>query len=186
MPDLFGNNLKITNILLNLVAKIGNHNILILAETAAKSEGGRKHASDRVPNADKMVIYDFGVILLEVVSGRPITGDALVSCRRRSTSTPFTTLSRLPDLRVLTLTGLGLWGPLPAEMSRLAALEIVNVSGNYLYSELPEGLSRLQNLQTLIADDNLLSGELQPWLGRLPSLAVLSLRNNSLRGKQGD
>ncbi|TVU41550.1 hypothetical protein EJB05_15078 [Eragrostis curvula] len=94
----------------------------------------------------------------------------------------FTTLSRLPDLRVLTLTGLGLWSPLPAKVSRLAALEIVNVSGNYLYGELPEGLSRLQNLQTLIADDNLLSGELPPWLGKLPSLAVLSLRNNSLRG----
>ncbi|KAL6880599.1 hypothetical protein ACP4OV_012164 [Aristida adscensionis] len=94
----------------------------------------------------------------------------------------FTTLSRLPDLRVLTLTGLGLWGPLPAKVSRLAALEIVNVSGNYLYGELPEGLSRLGNLQTLIADDNLLSGELPGWLGRLPSLAVLSLRNNSLQG----
>lgn len=94
----------------------------------------------------------------------------------------FTTLTRLPDLRVLTLTGLGLWGPLPGKVSRLASLEIVNVSGNYLYGALPEGLSRLDNLQTFIADDNMLSGELPGWLGRLPSLAVLSLRNNSLQG----
>ncbi|CAN6203112.1 unnamed protein product [Urochloa humidicola] len=94
----------------------------------------------------------------------------------------FTTLTRLPDLRVLTLTGLGLWGPLPGKVSRLASLEIVNVSGNYLYGELPDGLSRLGNLQTFIADDNLLSGELPGWLGKLPSLAVLSLRNNSLQG----
>ncbi|CAN6165231.1 unnamed protein product [Urochloa humidicola] len=94
----------------------------------------------------------------------------------------FTTLTRLPDLRVLTLTGLGLWGPLPGKVSRLASLEIVNVSGNYLYGELPDGLSRLGNLQTFIADDNLLSGELPSWLGKLPSLAVLSLRNNSLQG----
>jgi Leucine-rich repeat (LRR) protein len=94
----------------------------------------------------------------------------------------FTTLSRLPDLRVLALTGLGLWGPLPGKVSRLAALEIVNVSGNYLYGELPEGLSRLENLQTFVADDNMLSGEVPAWLGKLPSLAVLSLRNNSLRG----
>lgn len=98
----------------------------------------------------------------------------------------FTTLSRLPDLRVLTLTGLGLWGPLPGKVSRLAALEIVNVSGNYLYGELPQGLARLDNLQTLIADDNLLSGALPPWLGQLPSLAVLSLRNNSLQGAVPD
>ncbi|XP_062189569.1 probable inactive leucine-rich repeat receptor-like protein kinase At3g03770 [Phragmites australis] len=94
----------------------------------------------------------------------------------------FTTLSRLPDLRVLTLTGLGLWGPLPGKVSRLAALEIVNVSSNYLYGQLPEGLSRLGNLQTFIADYNMLSGELPGWLGRLPSLAVLSLGNNSLQG----
>ncbi|KAK3124524.1 hypothetical protein QOZ80_7BG0587820 [Eleusine coracana subsp. coracana] len=94
----------------------------------------------------------------------------------------FTTLSRLPDLRVLTLTGLGLWGPLPGKLSRLSSLEIVNVSGNYLYGALPDGLSRLSNLQTLIADDNLLSGSLPPWLFTLPSLAVLSLRNNSLHG----
>nr|CAB3452018.1 unnamed protein product [Digitaria exilis] len=94
----------------------------------------------------------------------------------------FTTLTRLPDLRVLTLTGLGLWGPLPGKVSRLASLEIVNVSGNYLYGELPETLSRLGNLQTFIADDNMLSGELPGWLGKLPSLAVLSLRNNSLQG----
>ena len=94
----------------------------------------------------------------------------------------FTTLTRLPDLRVLTLTGLGLWGPLPGKVSRLASLEIVNVSGNYLYGQLPEGLSRLSSLQTFIADDNLLSGELPAWLGKLPSLAVLSLRNNSLQG----
>jgi hypothetical protein len=70
----------------------------------------------------------------------------------------FTTLSRLPDLRVLTLTGLGLWGPLPGKVSRLVALEIVNVSRNFLYGELPEGVSRLGNLQTLIADDNMLAG----------------------------
>jgi hypothetical protein len=94
----------------------------------------------------------------------------------------FTTLTRLPDLRVLTLTGLGLWGPLPGKVSRFASLEIVNVSGNYLYGALPEGLSRLGNLQTFIADDNMLSGELPGWLGKLPSLAVLSLRNNSLQG----
>ncbi|WVZ62032.1 hypothetical protein U9M48_011822 [Paspalum notatum var. saurae] len=98
----------------------------------------------------------------------------------------FTTMSRLPDLRVLTLTGLGLWGPLPGKVSRLASLEIVNVSGNYLYGQLPQGLSRLRNLQTFIADDNLLSGELPSWLGTLPSLAVLSLRNNSLQGPLPD
>uniref|UniRef100_A0A0D9WVX3 Protein kinase domain-containing protein n=1 Tax=Leersia perrieri TaxID=77586 RepID=A0A0D9WVX3_9ORYZ len=95
----------------------------------------------------------------------------------------FTTLTRLPDLRVLTLAGVGLWGPLPGgKLSRLTSLEIVNISGNYLYGELPVAMSRLGNLQTFIADGNLFSGEFPDWLGKLPELAVLSLRNNSMMG----
>ncbi|VAI23053.1 unnamed protein product [Triticum turgidum subsp. durum] len=94
-----------------------------------------------------------------------------------------TTLSRLPDLRVLTLSGLGLWGPLPGKLERLAGLEIVNMSRNYLYGPIPRGLSRLQGLQTLILDDNMIGGEVPGWVGTaLPALAVLSLRNNSLAG----
>ncbi|KAI5013837.1 probable inactive leucine-rich repeat receptor-like protein kinase At3g03770 isoform X2 [Hordeum vulgare subsp. vulgare] len=95
----------------------------------------------------------------------------------------FTTLSRLPDLKVLTLTNLGLWGPLPGKISRLQRLEILNVSSNYLYGELPRGLSQLASLQTLVADDNMLGGKLPGWLGGgVPLLAVLSLRNNTLQG----
>uniref|UniRef100_A0A804M5C8 Protein kinase domain-containing protein n=1 Tax=Zea mays TaxID=4577 RepID=A0A804M5C8_MAIZE len=93
-----------------------------------------------------------------------------------------TTLSRLPDLKVLTLSGLGLWGPLPGKLGRLASLEIVNMSGNYLFGEVPRGVSRLAGLQTLVLDDNMLGGEVPAWIGALPSLAVLSLRNNTFQG----
>ncbi|KAF8659325.1 hypothetical protein HU200_058526 [Digitaria exilis] len=94
-----------------------------------------------------------------------------------------TTLSRLPDLKVLTLSSIGLWGPLPGKLSRLAALEIVNVSGNYLYGDIPRGMSRLVGLQTLVLDGNMLGGELPAWIGTaLTSLAVLSLRNNTFHG----
>ncbi|OEL36538.1 putative inactive leucine-rich repeat receptor-like protein kinase [Dichanthelium oligosanthes] len=93
-----------------------------------------------------------------------------------------TTLSRLPDLKVLTLSSIGLWGPLPGKLGRLAALEIVNVSGNYLFGDIPRGMSRLIGLQTLVLDDNILGGELPAWIGTLPSLAVLSLRNNTFQG----
>jgi hypothetical protein len=93
-----------------------------------------------------------------------------------------TTLSRLPDLKVLKLSSLGLWGPLPGKLGRLAALEIVNMSGNYLFSGIPRGVSRLTGLQTLVLDYNMLGGEVPAWVGTLPSLAVLSLRNNSFQG----
>ncbi|KAG8098494.1 hypothetical protein GUJ93_ZPchr0013g36551 [Zizania palustris] len=99
-----------------------------------------------------------------------------------SLGTFVTTLSRLPDLKVLTLSGLGIWGPLPGKIGRLAGLEILNMSGNYLYGGVPSGLSWLRGLQTLILDDNLLAGEVPEWIGELPLLAVLSLRNNSLGG----
>uniref|UniRef100_A0A0A9DAD4 Protein kinase domain-containing protein n=1 Tax=Arundo donax TaxID=35708 RepID=A0A0A9DAD4_ARUDO len=99
-----------------------------------------------------------------------------------SIGTFVTTLSRLPDLKVLILSGLGLWGALPGKLGRLAALEIVSVSGNYISGGIPRGMSRLVGLQTLVLDDNMLGGEVPAWIGTLPSLAVLSLRNNSLQG----
>ncbi|CAM0947517.1 unnamed protein product [Alopecurus aequalis] len=93
------------------------------------------------------------------------------------------TLFRLPDLKVLTLSGLGLCGTLPGKLERLAALESVNMSGNYLHGPIPRGLSRLRSLQTLVLDHNMIGGEVPGWIGTaLPSLAVLSLRNNSLAG----
>ncbi|GJM96873.1 hypothetical protein PR202_ga13746 [Eleusine coracana subsp. coracana] len=94
-----------------------------------------------------------------------------------------TTLSRLPDLKVLALSRLGLWGPLPGKLGRLPALEILNMSGNYLFSGIPRGMSRLAALQTLVLDDNLLGGAVPAWVGtQLPSLSLLSLRNNSFQG----
>ncbi|WVZ60829.1 hypothetical protein U9M48_010799 [Paspalum notatum var. saurae] len=110
------------------------------------------------------------------------TAGALPLPRNFSIGAVVTTLSRLPDLKVLTLSGLGLWGPLPGKLARLAALEIVNVSGNYLSGDIPRGMSRLVGLQTLVLDDNLLGGEVPAWIGTLPSLAVLSLRNNTFQG----
>lgn len=98
----------------------------------------------------------------------------------------FTTLTRLPDLKVLTLTSLGLWGPLPTKISRLSNLEIINISSNYFFGAIPHEISRLSNLQTLIMDYNMFSGQVPDWLTNLPLLAVLSLRNNTLDGNLPD
>ncbi|KAJ3674456.1 hypothetical protein LUZ60_005072 [Juncus effusus] len=93
-----------------------------------------------------------------------------------------TTLTRLPDLKVLSLVSLGLWGPLPVKISRLSNLEILNVSSNYFFGAIPQEISRLSNLQTLILDHNMFSGEVPNWLNQLPLLAVASLKNNTLGG----
>ncbi|XP_064952364.1 probable inactive leucine-rich repeat receptor-like protein kinase At3g03770 [Musa acuminata AAA Group] len=94
----------------------------------------------------------------------------------------FTTLTRLPNLKVLSLTSLGLWGPLPAKISRLSSLEIVNMSSNYLYGAIIQQVFSLDNLQTLILDHNMFSGRVPDAISKLHLLAVLSLRNNTFSG----
>ncbi|CDY50661.1 BnaC05g48050D [Brassica napus] len=87
-----------------------------------------------------------------------------------------TTLAKLPDVKVLTLVSLGLWGRLPDKINRLSSLEILNVSSNFLFGPVPHELSSLASLQTLILDENI--GAL-PDLSRLTNLQVLDLESNS-------
>ncbi|XP_059646477.1 probable inactive leucine-rich repeat receptor-like protein kinase At3g03770 [Cornus florida] len=78
VPGVFSNNLKITDVLLdqNLVAKISSYNLPLLAENMGKvgtesSSGGSKDLNNtRSKHMDKSDIYDFGIILLEVIVGR--------------------------------------------------------------------------------------------------------------------
>lgn len=93
-----------------------------------------------------------------------------------------TTLVKLPNLKVITLVSLGLWGQIPGKITRLSSLEILNMSSNFLYGSIPHELSFLTTLQTLILDENMLAGQLPDWLGKLPALAVLSLRKNFFNG----
>ncbi|KAM7520007.1 hypothetical protein LguiB_018969 [Lonicera macranthoides] len=93
-----------------------------------------------------------------------------------------TTLVKLPNLKVLTLVSLGLWGPLPPKIARISMLEILNVSSNYFYGDIPQELSSLTNLQALALDDNMFSGRVPDELSSLSLLALLSMKNNSLNG----
>ncbi|WOL15293.1 putative inactive leucine-rich repeat receptor-like protein kinase [Canna indica] len=106
--------------------------------------------------------------------------------RNFSMTSLFATLYQLPNLKVISFTSLGLWGPLPRKISRLSSLEIVNMSTNYLYGPIPKQISKLINLQTLILDHNMFSGRIPDLLGELPQLSVLSLKNNSLSGPLPD
>lgn len=120
----------------------------------------------------------------ESITQLHINGNGNVSTLPRSFSIDsfFTTLTRLPTLKVLSLTSLGLWGSIPEKISRLTSLEIVNMSSNLLVGMIPGGISRLNNLQTLILDHNLIGGRLPEWIGSFPLMAVLSLKNNTFNG----
>lgn len=77
VPGVFSNNLKITDILLdqNLVAKICCYNLPLLTENSGKvgHPGGSKEQCITVRGkyGDKTDVYDFGVILLEIILGKP-------------------------------------------------------------------------------------------------------------------
>ncbi|XP_010524998.1 PREDICTED: probable inactive leucine-rich repeat receptor-like protein kinase At3g03770 isoform X2 [Tarenaya hassleriana] len=67
VPGVYANNLKTTDVLLdnNLGAKISSYNLPLLESVGKMSSSGRK-------DGEKLDIYDFGVILLELIVGRPL------------------------------------------------------------------------------------------------------------------
>ncbi|KAK6944199.1 Serine-threonine/tyrosine-protein kinase, catalytic domain [Dillenia turbinata] len=79
VPGVYAINLKIADVLLdqNLVAKISSYNLPLLAESIGKtgnqSSGTSKgqRISSRAKHEGKADFYDLGIILLEVIVGRP-------------------------------------------------------------------------------------------------------------------
>ncbi|KAM7509806.1 hypothetical protein LguiB_008681 [Lonicera macranthoides] len=93
-----------------------------------------------------------------------------------------TTLTRLTNLRVLSLVSLGIWGPLPDKIHRLFSLELLDMSSNFMFGSIPPQMSRLVKLHTLILDGNFFNGTVPDWFDSLSNLTVLSLKNNRLKG----
>ncbi|XP_048226394.1 probable LRR receptor-like serine/threonine-protein kinase At1g14390 [Ricinus communis] len=91
----------------------------------------------------------------------------------------FTVLTKLSNLKVLSLVSLGLWGPFPAKINRLWSLEVLNVSSNFIYGAIPQQVVSLKNLSSLVLSDNLLKGPV-PDLKSLALLQELDLGGNNL------
>ncbi|XP_061338823.1 probable LRR receptor-like serine/threonine-protein kinase At1g14390 [Gastrolobium bilobum] len=91
----------------------------------------------------------------------------------------FTVLTKLSNLKVLSLVSLGLWGPLPSKINRFWSLEVLNISSNFIYGEIPSSISSLKDLRSLVLADNLFNGSV-PDLRRLASLRELNLGGNKL------
>lgn len=125
-----------------------------------------------------VVCYENSITQLEIIGNQ--------SCpplpKSFSIHSFFTTLTRLPELKVLTLSALGLWGSLPDKIWRLSNLERLDLSFNYLSGSIPPEISYLNNLQSLILDRNIFTGSVPERFGPFPLLAVLSLRRNFLNG----
>ncbi|CAH8387647.1 unnamed protein product [Eruca vesicaria subsp. sativa] len=117
----------------------------------------------------------------------------------------FTLLTKLSSLNTLSLTSLGISGPLsPKIITKLpSSLQSLNLTSNSISGKIPREISSLKNLKSLVLTDNLLNGSvfdlrglsnlqeldlggnnLGPELPSLPSnLISVSLKNNSFRSK---
>ncbi|KAL5100329.1 hypothetical protein RYX36_004656 [Vicia faba] len=96
---------------------------------------------------------------------------------RFSTDSFFTVLTKLSNMKVLSLVSLGLWGPLPFKITRFKSLEVFNITSNFIYGEIPLSVSSLKNLKSLVLADNFFNGNV-PNLTRLTSLEEINLSNN--------
>ncbi|XP_051148067.1 probable inactive leucine-rich repeat receptor-like protein kinase At3g03770 [Andrographis paniculata] len=92
------------------------------------------------------------------------------------------TLSRLNNLRTLTLISLQIWGPLPAKIHRLQSLQFLDLSWNFLYGSVPPTLPRIVSLRTLKLDSNFFNGSFPNWLHSFSNLSSLSIARNFLTG----
>ncbi|PKA54500.1 putative inactive leucine-rich repeat receptor-like protein kinase [Apostasia shenzhenica] len=112
--------------------------------------------------------------------GYPVSGFTLSPAF--SADSFFTTLSRLPSLKVVILVSLGIWGPLPDKIHRLSSLEVLDLSSNFLYGSIPPKLSTMTKLQTLAFDGNFFNETVPDWFDSLSNLTNLSLQHNRLQG----
>lgn len=83
VPGVFPNNLKITDVLLDhdLLVKLCSYNLPLLTEGsvgAAISSGTKQNFGTRDRHEDKEDIYDLGVILVEIIFGRPVVKNEVI------------------------------------------------------------------------------------------------------------
>ncbi|KAJ7300048.1 hypothetical protein O6H91_11G094500 [Diphasiastrum complanatum] len=91
-------------------------------------------------------------------------------------------LLKFPDLQILSLVSLGIWGAIPGKLDRLPSLKVLNFSSNFFSGNVPQRFSSLNNLQVLVLDNNALSGPFPEWLHALPNLEILQISNNMFSG----
>ncbi|GLJ16336.1 hypothetical protein SUGI_0276320 [Cryptomeria japonica] len=91
------------------------------------------------------------------------------------------TLSRLDQLRVLSLKGNALTGPIP-DLSSLRNLKSLFLNYNNFTGSFPASIATLHRLKVIVLSHNSLAGQIPLALALLPRLHVLSVENNRLSG----
>ncbi|XP_039022463.1 receptor-like protein EIX2 [Hibiscus syriacus] len=93
------------------------------------------------------------------------------------------TLSNLPSLLELHLSGCILEGPIPDYFGNMSFLKVIDLSFNSLNSSIPNSLYSLNHLQSLGFTGSYFQGEISNAIGNLSSLIHLDMSDNQLQGK---
>ncbi|KAK2428846.1 putative inactive leucine-rich repeat receptor protein kinase [Trifolium repens] len=110
---------------------------------------------------------------------RPVSWSSSNLSQRFSIESFFTILTKLSNMKVLSLVSLGLWGTLPSKINRFKSLEVFNISSNFFYGKIPSSVSSMTSLKSLVLADNFFNGSV-PNLNRLVSLEEVNFVNNRL------
>lgn len=93
-----------------------------------------------------------------------------------------TVINKLDQLRVLSLKGNSITGPIP-DLSNLASLKSIYLNDNEFNGDVPVSLTRLNWLKVIVLSGNRISGNIPESIVRLQRLYVLNLENNGLTGE---
>ncbi|KAG6537252.1 hypothetical protein ZIOFF_002339 [Zingiber officinale] len=99
---------------------------------------------------------------------------------------PPNTLSRLSDLRILSLQFNNISGSFPVDFANLTALTELHLQFNNFFGPLPSDFSPWENLTALDLSFNGFNGSIPATISNLTHLAVLNLSNNSFSGQIPD
>ncbi|XP_028792529.1 probable LRR receptor-like serine/threonine-protein kinase At1g14390 [Neltuma alba] len=125
------------------------------------------------------IVCSNGHVTELTIIGNQTSPSIHILSERFSIDSFFTVLTKLSNLKVLSLVSLGLWGPLPDKINRFSSLQVLNLSSNSIHGEISPSISSMKSLRSLLLDGNLFKGTV-PDLKRLTSLEELDLGNNKL------
>ncbi|CAN6885330.1 unnamed protein product [Brassica oleracea var. botrytis] len=110
-----------------------------------------------------------------------VTGNRTVKLSKTfSTDSLFTVLTKLSNLKTLSLVSLGISGPLPPKITRFSfSLQSLNLSSNFISGKIPKVISSLKSLRSLVLANNEFNGSV-PDLRGLSNLQELNLDGNKL------